>query len=57
MKIKIYRNIILLVVLYWCEAWSLMLREKHRLGVFLNSLLRKIFDRKRDEVTGEEKTA
>jgi hypothetical protein len=41
---------ILPVVLYWCETWSLTLREEHRLKVFENRLLR-IFGPKRDEVT------
>jgi hypothetical protein len=41
------------VVLYGCETWSLTLREKHRLGVFENMVLRRIFGPKRDEVTGE----
>jgi hypothetical protein len=40
------------VVLYWCETWSLTLREEHRLRVFENRLLRRIFGPKRDEVTG-----
>ncbi|PNF20437.1 hypothetical protein B7P43_G08118 [Cryptotermes secundus] len=40
------------VVLYGCETWSLTLREEHRLRVFENRLLRRIFRRKRDEVTG-----
>jgi hypothetical protein len=48
LKIKIYRTIILPVVLYGCETWSLKLREKRRLRV-----LRRIFGPKRDEVTGE----
>jgi hypothetical protein len=40
------------------ETWSLTFREEHRLGVFENRVLRKIFGRKRDEVTGGvEKTA
>ena len=56
-KIKIYRTVILPVVLYGCEAWSLTLREEHRLRVFENRVLRKIFGPKRDEVTGVEKTA
>jgi hypothetical protein len=51
-KIKIYKTIILPVVLYRCEAWSLMLREEHRLRVFENRVLRRIFGPKRDEVTG-----
>jgi hypothetical protein len=41
------------MVLYGCETWSLTLREKHRLGVFENRVLRRIFGPKRDEVTGE----
>jgi hypothetical protein len=50
-KIKIYKVIILPVVLYWCETWSLTLRE-HRLRVFENWVLRRIFGPKRDEVRG-----
>ena len=53
LKIKIYRNIILPVVLYGCETWSLTLREERRLRVFENRVLRRIFGPKRDEVTGE----
>jgi hypothetical protein len=41
------------VVLYECETWSLILREEHRLRVFENRVLRRIFGRKRDEVAGE----
>jgi hypothetical protein len=52
-KITIYRTIILLVVLYGCETWSLTLREEHRLRVFKNRVLRRIFGPKRDGVTGE----
>jgi hypothetical protein len=48
-----YKTIILPVVLYGCEAWSLMLREEHRLRVFKNRVLRIIFGAKRDEVTGD----
>jgi hypothetical protein len=44
---------ILAVVLYGCETWSLTLREEHRLRVFENRVLRRIFGPKRDEVTGE----
>jgi hypothetical protein len=40
------------VVLYGYETWSLTLREEHRLGVFENRVLRRIFGKKRDEVTG-----
>ena len=46
-------NIILPVVLYGCETWSLTLREERRLRVFENRVLRKLFGPKRDEVTGE----
>jgi hypothetical protein len=52
-KIKIYRIIILPVVLCGCETWSVTLREEHRLRVFENRVLRRIFGPKRDEVTGE----
>jgi hypothetical protein len=52
-KIKIYRTIILPVVLYGCESWSLILREECRLWVFQNRALRRIFGPERDEVTGE----
>jgi hypothetical protein len=52
-KEKIYKTIILLVVLYGCETWSLTLREEHRLRVFENSELRRMFGPKRDEVTGK----
>jgi hypothetical protein len=38
------------VVLYGCESWSPILREEHRLGVFVNRVLRRIFEPKRDEV-------
>jgi hypothetical protein len=50
---KIYRTIILHVVLYGCETWSLTLREERRLRVFENRVLRRVFGPKRDEVTGE----
>jgi hypothetical protein len=53
LKIKIYRTIILPVVLYGCETWSLTLREERRLRVFENRVLRRILGPKRDEVTGE----
>jgi hypothetical protein len=54
-KIKIYRSIILPVVLYGCETWSLTLREEHRLRVFENRVLRRIFGPKKDGVIGEWK--
>ena len=53
LKIKIYRTIILPVVMYGCEAWSLTLREGRRLRVFENRVLRRVFGPNRDEVTGE----
>jgi hypothetical protein len=53
LKIKICKTIILPVVLYGCETWSLILREKHRLRVFENRVLRRIFGPKSDEVMGE----
>jgi hypothetical protein len=53
LKIKIYKIIILPVALYGCETLSLTLREEHRLRVFENNVLRRIFGSKRDEVTGE----
>ena len=43
LKIKIYRTIILPVVLYGCETWSLTLREERRLRVFENRVLRRVF--------------
>jgi hypothetical protein len=52
-KTGIYETIILPVVLYGCESWPLTLREEHRLRVFENRVLRRIFGPKRDEVTGE----
>jgi hypothetical protein len=52
-KVKIYRTIILPFVLYGCETWSLTSREEHRLRVFENRVLRRIFGLKRDEVMGE----
>jgi hypothetical protein len=52
-KNRIYRNIILPVVLYGCESWSLTLREECRLTVFENKVLRRIFGPKRDKMTGE----
>jgi hypothetical protein len=49
LKIKIYTTVILPVVLYGCETWSLTLREDHRLMVFENRVLRRIFGPKREE--------
>jgi len=51
-KIKIHRSIILTVVLYGCETWSLALREERRLRLFENRVLRRAFGPKRDDVTG-----
>ena len=52
-KIKIYRTIILPVVLYGCETWSLTLREERRLRAFENTVLRRIFGYNWDNVTRE----
>jgi hypothetical protein len=49
LKIKIYKTVILPFVLYGCETWSVTLGEEHRLRVFENSVLRKIFGPKREE--------
>jgi len=49
LKIKIYKTVILPVVLYGCETWYFTLREEHRLRVFQNRVLRKIFGPKREE--------
>ena len=53
LKIKTYRIIILPVVLYGCETWSLTLKEERRLRVFENRMLRRIFGPAREEETGE----
>jgi hypothetical protein len=52
-KVTIHKTIILPVILYGSETWSPTLREEHRLRVFENRVLRRIFGPKRDEVTGE----
>jgi hypothetical protein len=52
-KIKIYRIIILPVVLYGCDTWSLIFREECRFRVSKNMEFRRIFGSKRDEVIGE----
>jgi hypothetical protein len=52
MKIKIHRTLILPVVFYGCETWSLTLREEYRLKVLKNRVLRKIFGSKKGEVRG-----
>jgi hypothetical protein len=51
-KVRIYKTIILPVVLYGCETRSLTVREKHKLSVFENRMLKRIFGPKRDGVTG-----
>jgi hypothetical protein len=52
-KIRVYRTIILPVVLYGCEIWPLTLREEQGLRMCENRVLRRIFGPKRDEATGE----
>jgi hypothetical protein len=49
LKIKIYETVILPTLLYGCETWSLTLREEHRLRIFENRVLRRIFGPKREE--------
>jgi hypothetical protein len=51
-RIRFYKAIILPVVLYGCETWSMILREESRLRVYENSMLRRIFGSKKAEVTG-----
>jgi hypothetical protein len=51
-KVRIYKTIILPVILYGCETWSLTVRKEHKLRVFENRVLRRIFGPKRDVVTG-----
>ena len=53
LEIEIHRTIILPVVLYGCETWSLTLREERRLRVFENRMLRRVFGPKGDEVRRE----
>ena len=53
LKIKIYRTIILPIVLYGSETWSLTLRVERKLRLFENMVLRRIFGPRKDEVTGE----
>jgi hypothetical protein len=52
-KIRIYKTIILPVVLHGCETWTLTLKQEHRLRVFEKRVLRRIFGPKRDEVMGK----
>jgi hypothetical protein len=51
-KVRIYKTIILPMVLYRCETWSLTVREEHKRRMFENRMLRRIFGPKRDGVTG-----
>jgi hypothetical protein len=51
-KVRIYKTIILSVVLYGCETWYLTVREEYKLRVFENRVLRRIFGPKRDRVAG-----
>jgi len=53
LKIKIYRTIILPVVLYGFETWSLTLRDEHRTSVLENRVLRRIYGPTKDNVTRE----
>ena len=53
LKIKIHKTLILSVVLYGCETWSLTLKEERSLRVFENKVLSRLFGPMRDEVTGE----
>jgi hypothetical protein len=51
-KVRIYKTVVLPVVIYGCETWSLTVREEHKLRVFENRVLRRIFGPKKDGVTG-----
>jgi hypothetical protein len=51
--IRIYKTIILPMIQYGCETWSLTLRDEHKLRVFENRVLKRIFRPKRNEVTGD----
>ena len=53
LNIKIHRIIILSLVLYGCETWSLTMWEERKLRVFENMVLRRIFGPRRDEIMGE----
>jgi hypothetical protein len=52
-KVKLHKTIILTVILYGCETWSLTLREEHRMRVFENRVLSRLFGPKRDGITEE----
>jgi hypothetical protein len=56
-SLRIHKTMLLPVVLYGCKIWFLTLRQEHRLEIFENNVLRRIFGSKRDEVTEVEKTA
>jgi hypothetical protein len=56
LKVRIYKTIILPAVLYGCKTWSLTLRDEHRLRMFQNRVLRRIYGPKSDEVMGEWRT-
>jgi hypothetical protein len=51
--IRVYRTILLLLILCWRETWSLTLKEEHRLTMFENRVLRRMFGSKTGEVTGD----
>jgi hypothetical protein len=53
LKVKIYKTVVLVVVLYGRDTWSLTSREEHRLRAFENRVLRKIFGPKRVDATGQ----
>jgi hypothetical protein len=55
LKVKVYKIIILPLVLYGRENYSFSLREEHRLKVFENRVLRRIFGRKREELTADRR--
>jgi hypothetical protein len=55
LKIKTYETVILPAVLYGCETWSLTLRKEHKLRVFENRVLRRIFGPKREEDGSQRK--
>jgi len=52
-ELKIYITVILPVILYGCESWSTTLADEHKLRVFENKILRKLYGLKRGEMTGE----
>jgi hypothetical protein len=50
-NIKTYRTVTSPVVLYGCETWSIVLREEHKMKVFINSMLVKMLGHKMENVT------